>query len=144
MSQQQPQMRVQVLSPAKPLAEVDAVSVSVPGTLGMMEILANHAPLVAEVDVGPLRIKKANGEVLSFFVSGGYVDVLKNEVKVLVDVGENPTDIDRARAESSLKRAEERLVDIQKMNLDIARAQYAKKRAQMRLTLLDNNGQSKH
>lgn len=138
------QLRVKVLSPAKPLADVDAVSVSIPGTMGFMEILANHAPMVAEIDVGPVRIKKENGEVLNFFVSGGYVDVLKNEVKVLVDVGESPATIDRARAESALKRANERLIDIQQLNLDIARAQYAKKRAQMRLDLLQVPDLGKH
>ena len=133
------QMRVKVLSPAKPLADVDAQSVSVPGTLGIMEILSNHAPMVAEIDVGPLTISKTNGEKLSFFVSGGYVDVLKNEVKVLVDVGESPADIDRGRAESALKRAEDRLIDITQVNLDIARAQYAKRRAATRLALLTDS-----
>ena len=83
-------MRVKVLSPARPLADVEATSVSVPGTLGFMEILPNHAPMVAEVDVGPLRIKKSDGELLSYFVSGGYVDVSRNEIKVLVDVAVPP------------------------------------------------------
>ncbi len=128
-------MNIKLLSPAKPLAECEAVSVLIPGTMGYMEVLASHAPMVAEIDVGKLLIKKEGGDELSFFVSGGYVDVGPKSVTVLVDVAEAGGDIDRSRAESALKRANDRLIDIHQMDIDMARARYAQKRASARLDI---------
>lgn len=129
-------MHLKLLSPSRPLADAEVTSVSVPATLGMMEILPHHAPMVAEIDVGKLSIRRTDGETLHYFVSGGYVDVLSDHVVVLADVVEPAGEIDRTRAENALKRAEERLVNLSQLNIDIARAQYAQKRAKARLNLL--------
>ena len=129
-------MNVQVYSPSKPLAEITANSVSVPGSMGFMEILPDHTAMVAEIGCGHLCVTKKDGnEKLNYFVSGGYVDVCDNSIKVLVDVAEIPDDIDRTRAEAALKRADERLKKVD-AKVELARAQYAHKRAQERIKLI--------
>jgi F-type H+-transporting ATPase subunit epsilon len=134
-------MKVQLLSPGRPLADVEADSVSIPGSLGRMEILKNHAAMIAEIDCGGLSIKKSSGEELHFFVSGGYVNVESNVVKILVDVGEPSDEIDRKRAESSLSRARDRLVNIHP-DVDLSRALFAERKARARIGIASKSGLS--
>lgn len=47
-------------------------------------MLENHAPIVASLQAGEVRIIKDNGEKLAFEVSGGFVEMLNNEVSLLV------------------------------------------------------------
>lgn len=132
-------MKVQLLSPGRPLADVEADSVSIPGVMGRMEILKNHAAMVAEIDCGGLTIKKASGGELYFFVSGGYVSVESDVVKILVDVGEPSEEIDPKRAESSLSRAKTRLSAIQP-DVDLSRALFAERRARARMEVAASKG----
>lgn len=123
-------MQVNVLSPAKVVVKTNAVQVQVPGTMGYMAILPGHAAMVAELGPGELKLKADAGEQ-RYFISGGYVDVSKELVTVLVDTIEKADAIDTSRAEISRKRALDRLE--QKVGVDLVRAQAALTRAQQRL-----------
>lgn len=124
-------MQVNVLSPAKVVVKTAAAQVQVPGSQGYMTILPGHAAMVAELKAGELKLKADGGEQ-TYFVSGGYVDVAKDNVTVLVDTIEKAADIDANRAEEARKRALDRL-EQKAANIDIARAQAALARAQQRL-----------
>jgi F-type H+-transporting ATPase subunit epsilon len=65
-------------------------------------------------------------------VSGGYLEVLPDHVRVLAVSAEFADNIDMKRAEEALKRAEERLAH-PVPDLDVARAINAMRRAQARL-----------
>ncbi|MCA9399325.1 MAG: hypothetical protein KC618_06220 [Candidatus Omnitrophica bacterium] len=52
------------------------------------EVLQNHAPIVAALAEGSVRIKKANGETLNFDIKKGFIEVLYNEVSLLVQVSD--------------------------------------------------------
>ncbi len=65
-------------------------------------------------------------------LSGGYVEVLPDQVRVLASTAEAADEIDVKRAEEALKRAEER-ISHPSAELDVARALNAMKRAQTRL-----------
>lgn len=125
---------IQILAPDKPVAEVKAKSLMVPGTLGYMTSLAGHAPMVTELDIGHLKVEKEGSEDLNYFVSGGYVEILQDKVVVLADVVENPNDIDADRAESASKRAKDRLAS-KDTEVDQLRAQSSLKRAEARLAI---------
>jgi len=143
MSQQA--LKVEVLSPEKPLVIAEAKSVLLPGVFGYMEILPKHAPLISELDCGRLKLTNSANESNDFFIAGGYVEVIDNTVRILVDVGESIDDIDASRAEAALVRADERLSK-HKVDVDIARARYAEKKAKERLALVKliaaNSGRS--
>jgi F-type H+-transporting ATPase subunit epsilon len=66
-------------------------------------------------------------------VSGGFLEILPDFVRILANAAELPPDIDRARAEASLKRAQERLNAPAAAGVDVARALNALKRAQERV-----------
>lgn len=55
----------------------------VPGTEGQFVILNNHAPIVSSLAAGEVTIKTA-GQVLTYAINGGFVEVINNEVSLLV------------------------------------------------------------
>lgn len=77
-------MHLVVLSPDKQIYDGPAESVKVPGTDGQFEVLENHAPIVAALGKGEVTIRKEKGEVMSFVITKGFIDVLYNEVSLLV------------------------------------------------------------
>ena len=81
-------MVISVLSPDQEIFSGEITSVKVPGTTGQFEVLQNHAPIVAALAEGSVRIKKANGETLNFDIKKGFIEVLYNEVSLLVQVSD--------------------------------------------------------
>jgi F-type H+-transporting ATPase subunit epsilon len=77
-------MTISVLSPEKTIFSGEITSVKVPGSTGQFEVLQNHAPIVAALTEGSVRIRQSNGEVLTFNIRKGFIEVLYNEVSLLV------------------------------------------------------------
>ena len=75
-------MRVSVLSPEQTVYEGDATSVVAPAWNGQLGILRGHAPLMALLGDGVLRIENGR-ETLQFRVSGGFLQVVDNVITVL-------------------------------------------------------------
>lgn len=51
-------LNVTVISPEKQIFSGSAEYVNIPGTMGYFGILANHSPIVSELDIGILEIKQ--------------------------------------------------------------------------------------
>ncbi|MBK8966243.1 MAG: ATP synthase F1 subunit epsilon [Saprospiraceae bacterium] len=77
-------MNLTILSPEKQIFSGTVKSVKVPGAGGQFEMLENHAPIVSSLQAGEVRIIKDNGEKLTYSVSGGFVEMLNNDVSLLV------------------------------------------------------------
>lgn len=77
-------MKVFVLTPERELYNGPAAAVFVPGVEGKFEIRSGHAPIVANLTEGHVRIKSSKGEEQSFPIANGFVEVLNDEVSVLV------------------------------------------------------------
>ncbi|WP_129671108.1 F0F1 ATP synthase subunit epsilon [Candidatus Chloroploca sp. Khr17] len=84
--------------------EVDLISA--PTRDGRVGILPRHAPLLTILQPGELTIVK-DGTRTPFAVSGGFMQVLPDRVTILADTVERADDIDAARVEAAIKRAEE-------------------------------------
>lgn len=133
-------LNVEVLTPGKAVANVKATAVNLPGAFGYMTVLAGHAPLVSELEIGELSITKVEGgQKLNYFLSGGYIEVDHDRVIILADNVERPEEIDTGRAEEARKRAEERLMS-KSGETDIDRALRAMKRAEGRLQFARGSG----
>ena len=76
-----------VISPERKLFEGPAKFVVVPAHDGAIGILRDHAPLMALLGTGALRVETATGS-LRFRVSGGFIQVKDNEVSVLSEVAQ--------------------------------------------------------
>ncbi len=79
-------MNLIVLTPEKELFCGEVNSVKVPGTKGQFEILKGHAPIVSSLSSGVVRIVDAAGQKSEIAVEKGFVEVLRDEVSVLVQV----------------------------------------------------------
>ena len=78
---------LKVVTPNETAFEGPVVSVTAPGALGYLGILTNHAPLVTPVTKGKLTWRDTSGKTESFEVEGGFLEVLKNRVLILTDLG---------------------------------------------------------
>lgn len=103
-----PTFYLEIVTPERMFFSGDVEMVSLRTLDGEIGILANHAPMVIAVSVGPLRLKQ-DGEWLEGVVSEGFMEVKQNKTIILADTAEWPHEIDKNRAEDARKRAEERL-----------------------------------
>ena len=78
-----------------------------PGSEGELGILFNHAPLLSRLDPGEIRITR-DKKTDCMAISGGFLEVRKNEVSVITETAEfaNQIDITRAIAEKESAEAE--------------------------------------
>lgn len=74
---------VALLSPERKVYEGDAAFAVIPAWDGQIGILHDHAPLLALLGSGTLRLETSENGTLRFRVSGGFVQVVENEVAVL-------------------------------------------------------------
>jgi len=74
-------LHVSVISPEATLYEGDAPSLVAPAFDGEVGILSGHAPMVTVLGTGSLRI----GGGPSFSVSGGFLQVVDNTVRVVTE-----------------------------------------------------------
>ncbi|TWH64276.1 F-type H+-transporting ATPase subunit epsilon [Azomonas agilis] len=86
-----------------------AEMVIVHGAQGDLGILMGHTPLLSSLKPGPVRVIKQGGQEEIFYVSGGFVEVQPNMVKVLADTAIRAKDIDEAAAKEAMLAAEKAL-----------------------------------
>jgi F-type H+-transporting ATPase subunit epsilon len=80
-------LRVSVMSPERTIFEGGADSVIAPAFDGELGILRGHAPLMALLGEGQLRIRRGS-TTERFYVSGGFLQVVKDQVTVLSERAE--------------------------------------------------------
>ncbi len=68
------------------------------GVLGDLGITPGHAPLLSELQPGPVRVNTQSGGEEIFYVSGGFIEVQPNRVTVLADSAVRAKEIDEAEA----------------------------------------------
>jgi len=95
-------LEVVVVSPARPIYEGTASFVTAPGLDGQLGILPRHAPIVAALGAGPLRIGQEGGKVARFAVRGGFLKVGGTKVTILVDHAVAEVDVNVAAAQGDL------------------------------------------
>jgi F-type H+-transporting ATPase subunit epsilon len=76
--------QIDIATPEKLILETRADSAQIPGKDGYMGILPGHAALLSELAHGKLTLTTGS-KTESFTVTGGYVEVRDNHVRVLAD-----------------------------------------------------------
>lgn len=99
---------------------------------GNLGIKARHMPIIATLDIAPMKLEFTDGTVKEFAVCGGFLEMKDNKCTVLATIAEADADIDTARASAAKERAEQRLQS-KNDDVDSARAERALKRALTRL-----------
>jgi len=115
-------IHVDIVSAEKEIYSGTAEIVFAPLVTGEVGILPRHAPLLARMKPGEVRVHSASNEDLSFYVSGGLLEVQPHVVTVLADTAQRAKDLDEAAALKAKERAEEAMRN-RKTDIDYAKAQ---------------------
>jgi F-type H+-transporting ATPase subunit epsilon len=101
-------MHVDVVSAEESIFGGDAEFVVLPGEAGELGIYPRHTPLITRIRPGVVRIRvPGRAEEEQVFVAGGVLEVQPHVVTVLADTAIRGRDLDEAKANEALKRAEE-------------------------------------
>lgn len=100
---------VDIVSPSGSVFTGKAVRLRAPGIQGSFEVLHNHAPMIAAIELGPLYVTLSSGERIAFATTGGFIEVLNNTVTVLAEDAEPASEIDLSLAELAEQAALEQL-----------------------------------
>lgn len=114
-------LHVDIVSAEKEIYSGTAEMVFAPLSTGEVGVLPRHAPLIARMKPGEVRVRTSTEE-LQFYVSGGVLEVQPHVVTVLADTAVRAKDLDEAAAQEAKQRAEEALKD-RKSDIDYAKAQ---------------------
>ena len=127
---------LEIVTPER-LAYRDTVdAVNVPGSDGELGILPHHAPLLAMLGVGELRIRKAGVEE-SFAIAGGFVQVRPDKVVVMAETADMASEIDLERAHEARREAERALESGYHEGADLAAARAALQHALLRIRVAE-------
>lgn len=81
-------MELIILTPGKTVYSGQVTAVNTPGENGKLEILENHAPIVASLKEGVVDVTTVDKQQLSFQTTGGFLEVLNNKVSILLETVE--------------------------------------------------------
>ena len=81
-------MYLKIVSPEKVVFEGLVESVAVPGTVCPFVILKNHAPIISSLTEGNVDYVAEDGKH-SIQITGGFVEVQKNQVRLAVETKQN-------------------------------------------------------
>ncbi|PUZ27532.1 ATP synthase F1 subcomplex epsilon subunit [Chitinophaga costaii] len=81
-------MQLEVLTPEKKLYTGEVYGIQLPGIDGSFEILDRHAPLIAALGKGKMKVLTDKNNAEFFTISGGFVEMLNNTATVLIEGAE--------------------------------------------------------
>lgn len=123
-----------IATPDKVIFDGQAKWLLAPGTVGYMEILTDHASIISSLKPGRMEVIDQEGKKWLWAISGGYLDVMHNDVSLLADTAELAEAIDLQKAEEARNRAQQRL-ESEDPEIDKERVKKALVRAENRIAV---------
>jgi F-type H+-transporting ATPase subunit epsilon len=129
---------LEIIVPTSIYFNDDVDSVSVVTSDGVLTILAEHADLIANIEISHLVIRQ-NGHLENYAVSGGVlnIDQKENKVMMMVNAIESQDEIDYERANKAKDNAQKRLQEEELSLREQQKTEIKLKRALNRLSLRD-------
>ena len=136
---------LEIVTPDRVVVSEEVDIVTAPGIEGEFGVLANHAPMIAGVKIGPLHYRVGDKEEW-VAISSGFCEVSNNKITFLVEAAEKAYEIDVERALKAKERAEKRIQAYlaQAEKIDYARAKAALQRALTRLYVAERSKRGTH
>ena len=127
---------LEIVTPER-LAYSDTVdAVTLPGAEGEMGVLPHHAPLLATLGVGELRIRKGSDEE-AFAIVGGFVQVRPDKVVIMAETADMASDIDLEKAQEARREAERALESGFHEGADLVMARASLQQALLRIRVAE-------
>jgi F-type H+-transporting ATPase subunit epsilon len=102
---------VEVLTPEGEVFSGEVRQVSTRTSVGEIGVLANHAPLLAQLRPAELRLHVSDSETKSYAQAHGWLQVFGNHARLLIEEAIAPEDLDAASLKEQLADAEQRLAE---------------------------------
>jgi F-type H+-transporting ATPase subunit epsilon len=96
---------VEVLTPEGEVFKDEIEMLSTRTSVGSIGILANHAPLLAQLEPTELRLYRSESEIVRFAQAEGYLQFSENHALVLVEEAIAPDALDRPTFQTRLDDA---------------------------------------
>lgn len=126
--------KLNLVTPYKKIeTDLDVSEVIVPGHSGQLDILPGHAPLMTTLETGVVQYTTKDGANKSVSMSWGYCEVSPQSITILAETAESSEEIDKARAEKALQKAQQRLTEAGLTPIEVEKYQRKVKRARVRL-----------
>ena len=123
--------RCEILTPTGRRCDCEAVSVVFPATDGQYGVMGGRTPLVTMLGSGVLSVEPVSGELLEFFLAGGFATVRENTLIILADDCQAAGEIDREEAWEAIAQARampgetDEEFELRSEALDVARKRFA-------------------
>ncbi|ACE06376.1 hypothetical protein Aasi_1028 [Candidatus Amoebophilus asiaticus 5a2] len=79
-------MQLEIITRNKQIFQGNITSLTVPGTAGCFQILANHAPIISSLGNGKVVYTDAQSQDHNLVIEKGVVSVHDNQIKLLVEI----------------------------------------------------------
>ncbi|MDP0488223.1 MAG: ATP synthase F1 subunit epsilon [Fusobacterium sp. JB021] len=107
--------KLEIITPLGIKFEKEVEYILLKTTEGNMGILPNHAPFVAGLYSDEIKIRLNKSDEISYYISGGFLEINKEKVLIIVDEAMLPDEIDLLQAKKELEFAQKKL---EKLNED--------------------------
>ena len=101
---------LEIVTPIKTLNFEEVQYLRAPSMEGLFGIMYGHISSIINLDIGEVKVLSKNKENY-FSISGGFAEVSKTKVSLLVESIESKDEIDKNRSNEALERAKVRLKD---------------------------------
>jgi F-type H+-transporting ATPase subunit epsilon len=115
-------IQVDIVSAEGEIHSGTASMVFAPAKMGEVGIAPRHAPMLTPLKPGEVRVQDAEGKEVSFYITGGMLEVQPHLVTVLADTALRGEQLDEAAALAAQHEAEQALEGASNQT-DVARAQ---------------------
>jgi len=103
-------LNFELVSPERKLASTEAEAVTIPGMMGDLTAMANHAPFLTNMRPGYVVVRNGSSED-GYFVTGGFAEISNNTVSVLAEEAIEKATVNRAFIEEKITQSEQALAD---------------------------------
>ncbi len=103
-------LNFELVSPERRLASTEAQAVTIPGMLGDLTAMFNHAPFLTNLRPGYVVVRNGSSED-GYFVTGGFAEISNNMVSVLAEEAVERSAVNRAFIEVKIGQSEQALAD---------------------------------
>ena len=103
-------LKLEIVTPEAKVFSDDVDLVTLTGVEGEMGILPNHVPLMTQLIAGEIVARKGD-ETFFLAVGDGFVQITGDRVAVLTDMAISADNIDEAKCQEAVSRAEARMAE---------------------------------
>jgi F-type H+-transporting ATPase subunit epsilon len=130
------ELMLEIVTPEKMVFSDKIEEVTLPGTEGEFGVLRGHEAFLSSLNVGEMNFIK-DGKKTYYAVNVGYAEVTADKVTVLIETAEKSDQIDKDRALKAKDKAESRLGQLSKEDIEYELMRTALARAIARLSVAE-------